>query len=204
MELRCPLCGRLVSLRYFEPATFSQRITGIHRVGLGRGRGFRTVEEVSLLDDPETMGKIKTRILELARLLHRHGHLAADEMARMFLTTQRSNRQLNTPTRENAVLTAMTARLTRQNQDFTARITRLQSELESVRGATDVIPELQRQLNQQAQTIRDLRTAVSDKDAIIEDLTEENIDLQDAYDLQGERLREMGVILDDVTEAAIT
>jgi predicted nucleic acid-binding Zn-ribbon protein len=61
VQLVCPLCGRFVSLRYFDPSSFENDVLGVDTVGLGRGRGTRVVAKFSLLDDSQLMRTIRDR-----------------------------------------------------------------------------------------------------------------------------------------------
>ena len=68
-QLLCPLCGRLVSLRYFDPSRFDDDVYVIEVKGLGRGKGVVVVNRYSILDPNEPVVElIKQRLLVLCRL----------------------------------------------------------------------------------------------------------------------------------------
>jgi len=69
-NLVCPLCGRRVNLKSFDPTFYDLDITAVEVTGLGRGRGFREVSNSSILvpGDP-TVELIKNRILDLSKML---------------------------------------------------------------------------------------------------------------------------------------
>ena len=68
------------SLRTYDPSSFDDDIYGVRVHGRGRGRGFGTSEEYSLLDDENLMSKIGNRVLDILELLHGKGTLDADEI----------------------------------------------------------------------------------------------------------------------------
>ncbi len=70
--LKCPLCGKQNSIRYFDPTNFVDDIIIILKRGLGRGKGWEDVEEYSLLDgsDPELLDLISDRVAVLYDMLY--------------------------------------------------------------------------------------------------------------------------------------
>ena len=60
-QLVCPLCGRFVSLKYFDPSGFEPDVFAVNVRGLGRGRGVVVSEVFSVLDEPEITGPIAER-----------------------------------------------------------------------------------------------------------------------------------------------
>jgi len=50
-QLACPLCGRYVSLKCFDPSNFESDIYAVNRTGLGRGKGFAVGPRFSVLGD---------------------------------------------------------------------------------------------------------------------------------------------------------
>jgi molecular chaperone GrpE (heat shock protein) len=78
--LRCPLCGKLTSLRNFDPEDFEDDIICVEMQSLGRGKGFEVVGEYSLLEDEEIMGKISSRVSKLNTVLD---ITDANELARL-------------------------------------------------------------------------------------------------------------------------
>lgn len=67
----CPICGKQVSIRHYDPSDFDDDILIIQLRGLGRGMGFEVVKEYSLLDgsDPELLNLISDRVAEIYDLL---------------------------------------------------------------------------------------------------------------------------------------
>jgi chromosome segregation ATPase len=81
MQLVCPLCGRFVSLTYFDPSGFSDDIYCVEVVGLGRGRGVKVTEKYSILNPGDaTIELIKNRIFDLSKLLLNSGCLNREEL----------------------------------------------------------------------------------------------------------------------------
>ena len=80
----CPLCGKNSSLESFDPSQLDDDVYAIQVVGLGRGRGFKTVGRHSLLDDEEVMEPIKDRLFDLVDLLRKHGTISDDEIKERF------------------------------------------------------------------------------------------------------------------------
>jgi outer membrane murein-binding lipoprotein Lpp len=68
-QLVCPLCGRHVSLKYFDPSDFDADILGVEMTGLGRGRGFAVTDRFSLLGDSQVTSMIKDRCYEIIRVI---------------------------------------------------------------------------------------------------------------------------------------
>jgi len=68
----CPLCGKFVSVRYYDPSNFEDDILLIQVRGLGYGKGVEIVEKYSLLDgsDPDLLELISDRIAVLYDLLY--------------------------------------------------------------------------------------------------------------------------------------
>ncbi len=68
----CPLCGRFVSVRYYDPSDFEDDILIVQVRGLGHGKGVEIVEKYSLLDgsDPDLLELISDRIAVLYDLLY--------------------------------------------------------------------------------------------------------------------------------------
>lgn len=81
-QFQCPLCGRSVSIRKFDPTEFDDDVTGIRFEGLGYGRGFGVAEKGSLLDsgDP-VLDLIADRVLEISRFLMDAGILTQSMIA---------------------------------------------------------------------------------------------------------------------------
>lgn len=80
-QLACPLCGRFVSLKYFNPSDFADDIYTVEVQGLGRGLGVEVTERYSILDPgDETVELIKERLLDLIELLLKSGCLKSEEV----------------------------------------------------------------------------------------------------------------------------
>ncbi len=79
----CPLCGRQVSLKRYDPSDYEDDVIGITLRGLGRSRGFEEIERYSLLetDDP-VLDKLAKRVTILMPLLV-GPVIDADEAARL-------------------------------------------------------------------------------------------------------------------------
>ena len=68
----CPLCGKFVSVRYYDPSNFEDDILLVQVRGLGHGRGVEVVEKYSLLDgsDPELLELISDRVAVIYDMLY--------------------------------------------------------------------------------------------------------------------------------------
>jgi hypothetical protein len=80
----CPLCGRMVSLRTFNPQSLDLDVYVQNVKGLGRGRGFKVVEKSSALGVPSVTRPIKGRVLDLSMMLYKEGLLSKEEVAERF------------------------------------------------------------------------------------------------------------------------
>ena len=71
-QLICPLCGKFVSVRYYDPSDFEDDILLVQVRGLGRGKGVEIEETYSLLDGGETylLDLIRDRVAVLFNLLY--------------------------------------------------------------------------------------------------------------------------------------
>jgi len=71
-QLICPLCGKFVSVRYYDPSDFEDDILLVQVRGLGRGKGVEIVETYSLLDGSDTylLDLISDRVAILYNLLY--------------------------------------------------------------------------------------------------------------------------------------
>ena len=67
--LSCPLCGRLVSVRYFKPEDRVEDVQVVTRRSLGRGRGFQVTGRYSVLHDVTLMERIASRLHLLLDLI---------------------------------------------------------------------------------------------------------------------------------------
>ena len=52
-QILCPLCGKSIHTRNYDPSKFTDEIIGISFRGLGRGRGFEVIARDNLLDIDE-------------------------------------------------------------------------------------------------------------------------------------------------------
>lgn len=70
-QFQCPLCGKYVSVRHYDPSEFEDDIILVQVRGLGRGKGVEVVETFSLLegDDPYLLDLLSDRIAILYDLL---------------------------------------------------------------------------------------------------------------------------------------
>ena len=69
-QLVCPVCGRFVSLKSFNPDNFDPDILAVNVKGRGRGKGVRVTEKYSIVQPGNpTIELIKNRMLVLLRVL---------------------------------------------------------------------------------------------------------------------------------------
>jgi len=68
----CPLCGKFVSVRYYDPSDFEDDILLVQVRGLGYGKGVEVVEKYSLLngDNPELLELISDRVAVIYDMLY--------------------------------------------------------------------------------------------------------------------------------------
>ena len=71
-QVICPLCGKFVSVRYYDPSDFEDDILLVQVRGLGHGKGVEIVEKYSLLngDNPELLELISDRVAIIYDLLY--------------------------------------------------------------------------------------------------------------------------------------
>ena len=71
-QVICPLCGKFVSVRYYDPSNFEDDILLVQVRGLGHGKGVEIVEKYSLLngDNPELLELISDRVAIIYDLLY--------------------------------------------------------------------------------------------------------------------------------------
>jgi len=71
-QVICPLCGKFVSVRYYDPSDFEDDILLVQVRGLGHGKGVEIVEKYSLLngDNPELLELISNRVAIIYDLLY--------------------------------------------------------------------------------------------------------------------------------------
>ena len=67
----CPLCGKFVSVRHYDPSDFEDDILLVQVRGLGHRKGVEIVEKYSLLDgdDQELLDLISDRVAIIYDLL---------------------------------------------------------------------------------------------------------------------------------------
>jgi len=53
--------------------------------GLGRGKGFKTLEKMSILDNRKALAPLKTRLLDLLQLFYRKGIITIEDLSRIGL-----------------------------------------------------------------------------------------------------------------------
>ena len=78
-QLVCPLCGRFVSLKIFDPSSFESDIFAVDVRGLGRG--FAVSEAFSVLGEPEITGVIAERCRIILGLIEGKTILSGGEMS---------------------------------------------------------------------------------------------------------------------------
>ena len=68
-HLICPLCGLNVPLSKFDPESVDLDIALVSFSGLGRGRGFKTNERLSIVGDKDITPRVAVKIVELCNYL---------------------------------------------------------------------------------------------------------------------------------------
>ena len=71
-QVICPLCGKFVSVKHYDPSDFEDDILLVQVRGLGHGKGVEIVEKYSLLngDNPELLELISDRVAVIYDLLY--------------------------------------------------------------------------------------------------------------------------------------
>ena len=81
-QIICPLCGKFVSVKYYDPSDFDDDILLVQVRGLGHGKGVEITEKYSLLngDNPELLDLISDRVAVLYDLLYEdHGEAEEED-----------------------------------------------------------------------------------------------------------------------------
>ena len=78
--LSCPLCGKMSSLRYFNPEALPNDIQLVERRSLGRAKGFEVTGRPSALRDAELMNRIAARLHILLDLIEEPGSSDVEEL----------------------------------------------------------------------------------------------------------------------------
>ena len=94
--LRCPLCGKLTSLRKFDPENFENDITIVEMQSQGRARGFKVVDEYSGLHDEDLISKISARIDILKKLIDKESNVDRDKIEDHIEELTDENKHLQT------------------------------------------------------------------------------------------------------------
>lgn len=78
------MCGRLVSLKVFNPNSLDLDIYLQDVKGLGRGRGFKVVGRRSARQIPSITEMVKDRVLRLGWMLYDDGVLTREDLTQTF------------------------------------------------------------------------------------------------------------------------
>ncbi len=65
----CPLCGKQVSIRYFQPEIFDDEVEIFHNASLGYRKGFEKILGFDLAEFPELREKLENRIHHISEFL---------------------------------------------------------------------------------------------------------------------------------------
>jgi len=71
--LLCPTCGKLASLKHFDPEAYDDDVYVVDVQGLGKGMGFKTTGRSSILGKNEVTTKIADRCIVLLGLFIENG-----------------------------------------------------------------------------------------------------------------------------------
>lgn len=80
----CPLCGKMSSLRLFNPQALDQDIYIQNVKGLGRARGFKVINRESALGIDSVVQPIKNRLIDLVVMMNENDLFSKDEISEMF------------------------------------------------------------------------------------------------------------------------
>lgn len=87
-QLVCPLCGRFVSLRLFDPSSFDPDVYAVNVRGLGRGKGFAVEETFSVLGVPSITGPIADRCRSILNMIEGKKVLSSSEASVLRAETE--------------------------------------------------------------------------------------------------------------------
>ena len=178
-----------MNLNSFDPGKFNGDIELVTVQGLGRGRGFAIVGRESVLGDDKITPMVKDGVLSIASTLIEKGHLTQQELL--------SKLKLKGVVMEEAK---------QKKRDMEPRMMALEKEVEKYRAGYqerdkiiqdlgNEIVDLKASVMRHSQgcverdrTITQLRSSIENKDRLIEDLTEQIMELESR---ENERIREL-------------
>ena len=82
--LACPLCGKMSSLKLFNPQTLDLDIYVQNVKGLGRARGFKVVNRTSALNMKSVTEPIKIRLINLIIMMNEEDIITKEELSETF------------------------------------------------------------------------------------------------------------------------
>lgn len=118
--IACPLCGKMTSLRKFDPQSLDAEIYLQKVKGLGRGRGFKVASRSSALGNPSLIEPIKNRLIDLLLMLEGKNLLSGLDLAERF--GGKSEKDLQIIRNE---LFAERAKLNKQKDDYSNKFNSL-------------------------------------------------------------------------------
>jgi len=153
-QLACPLCGRFVSLKHFDPTRFTDDVYEVEVTGLGRGKGVTVTGTHSILQPGDaTIELVKDRILEISKILLDSNCL--------------ESREVLSKLRIQTVNPAELAKRDKVIESLSEEAINLKSRIDELSEKNVNLPK----------TISSLRKKIAEEDALLGDLTEQNIKL---------------------------
>jgi uncharacterized coiled-coil DUF342 family protein len=221
-NLVCPLCGRRVNLKSFDPTEYDLDIITVEVAGLGRGRGFKEVSSSSILvpGDP-TVELIKNRILDLSKMLLDSKCLTPTEVFSTLKIEVISPKELMRRDEKITSLTNEVAFLKTQQDDEKRKSRSKDKLIEDLSQQTISLNSQIKELKEQADLhsslsnqIIKLQTSSSKKDKIINDLSKDlkkstkrtgewkkqAEELQDIVDSRDETITEQEKTIDELED----
>jgi hypothetical protein len=197
-HLVCPLCGRLASLRHFDPSHFEPDIFAVKVTGLGRGRGFATSETFSVLGEKAITGPIAERCRVILGLIEGRRVLSGHEESALRAEAERWRREALRERKAGEDLLARLADMEGQTILWRSEASRLRGVKEEQAAELAILEE---EASRWKRVVPELRAEVKRLRIQLADAEEED---EDDYDEEEEMLalEEMQQILDRINASA--
>jgi len=196
-QLVCPLCGRFVSLKIFDPSRFESDIFAVDVRGLGRGRGFAVSEAFSVLGEPEITGVIAERCRIILGLIEGKTILSDGEASVLRAEVERWKGEALREQRSSEDLFAKLAELEEQVMFWRNEASRLRTARED-RAAE--LAGMEDEVRKWRNRVAGLRTEVERLESKLDDQDDDN----DEDEKEMLALEEMQEILDRINASANT
>ena len=168
-QFQCPLCGRSVSIRKFDPENFVNDVIGISFVGLGYGRGFGVADKGSILDSGDPiLDLIANRVLEISRFMMDAGIITENSLA-YHLPVLESNKE------SQSKLESEVDALEVDNEELRNKNVRLDSEVDALEVDVENLERKNAGLKNEVEELREQLESITEDegdDEIDDDIAE--------------------------------